>query len=155
MFGSVKKMLGIEGVKLELIIPEKVDKHVGLITGFVKLTSLSDNNLLEYIHIVMIEKYSRGKKDNQLVDEYPMGRLTKEEKIMISKNDVIEIPFEMSFMYVESEMDKLEQKNFISRSVVRIAKKIKGVKSEYYVKAEAGIKGTKLIPFDKKTVQLI
>ena len=49
MFGKVKKILGIEGVKLELIIPEKVNKETGIVTGVMKFTSLSDDNKIESI----------------------------------------------------------------------------------------------------------
>lgn len=154
MFGKFKKILGIEGVKLELIIPEKVSKDAGLVTGLIQLTSLSDNNLLESIEVIMTEKYYRGKKDSQLIDEYPMGKLFIRKPVTISRNDVVEIPFELNFVYVRSEMDKIEEKNFLSRGLVRLAKKLRGVKSEYYIKAEAKIKGTTLNPFDKKQLNL-
>jgi hypothetical protein len=35
MFGTVKKILGIEGVKLELVIADEVSKDAGIITGFI------------------------------------------------------------------------------------------------------------------------
>jgi len=154
MFGSVKKILGIEGVKIELVIPEMANKNTGILTGYIKCISLSDNNIIESINLVLIEKYTRGKKENLLVDEYVMGKLTLTEKINISKNDVVEVPFEMSFIYVESEMDKLGQQNFLTRGFVNLAKRLRNVKSEYYVKAEAIVRGTKLNPFDKKSVVL-
>ena len=69
MFGKVKKILGIEGVKLELIIPEKVNKESGIVTGVMKFTSLSDNNKIESIHIKMVEKYTRGRGNSKLINE--------------------------------------------------------------------------------------
>lgn len=155
MFGKIKKALGIESVKLELIIPESVDKNAGLITGFIRLTSLSDNNIVEKITVEMIEKYTRGRNENKLINEYPMGRIEKKEKIVFSKNDIIEIPFDMDFVFVQSEMDKLGENNFLTRGLVALAKKAKGVKSEFSVKAEAYVKGTTLHPFDVKPVKLI
>lgn len=93
MFGKVKKILGIEGVKLELILPDKVSAETGIITGMIKLTSLSDNNIIEGIQLRMVEKYSRGRGDSKLINEYPMGELVKNDVIHISKNDIIEVPF--------------------------------------------------------------
>lgn len=154
MFGKVKKILGIEGVKLEVIVPEKVDRDLGLITGFVKFTSLSDDNVIESIHLKMIEKYSRGRKDSKLINEYLMGELTLREKIMISKNDIIEVPFTLEFVFVKSEMDKLQESNFLSRGIVGLAKKLRGVRSEFSVRAEATVRGTTLQPFDVKPVLL-
>lgn len=155
MFGSVKKILGIEGVKLELIVADEVKKEAGIISGIIKLTSLSDNNLLESISIQMIEKYSRGRGDSRLINEYPMGSLIKKDRINIAKNDIIEIPFEMEFVYVQSEMDKMEDANFMAKGLVKLAKKLRNVSSEYSLRAEAKIKGTTLNPFDTKMVKLV
>lgn len=155
MFGKVKKILGIEGVKLELIIPDKVTAETGIITGIIKLTSLSDNNTIEGIHLKMVEKYSRGRGEDKLINEYPMGELVKNDFIQISKNDIIEVPFEMEFVHVKSEMDKLGENNFFTRGLVGLAKKARGVKSEYTLRAEANVKGTTLNPFDIKPVVLV
>jgi hypothetical protein len=155
MFGKVKKILGIEGVKLELILPDKVSDETGIITGIIKLTSLSDNNIIEGIQLRMVEKYSRGRGDSKLINEYPMGELIKKDVIQISKNDIIEVPFEMEFVHVKSEMDKLGEGNFFTRGLVGLAKKARGVKSEYTLRAEANIKGTTLNPFDIKPVILV
>ena len=155
MFGNVKKILGIEGVKLELSVADEVKKEAGIISGIIKLTSLSDNNLLESISIQIIEKYSRGRGDSRLINEYPMGSLVKKEKISIAKNDIIEIPFEMEFVYVQSEMDKIEDSNFMAKGLVKLAKKLRNVSSEYSLRAEAKIKGTTLSPFDVKAVKLV
>ncbi|MBK8626426.1 MAG: sporulation protein [Saprospiraceae bacterium] len=155
MFGTVKKILGIEGVKLELVVADKISKDAGIVTGLVKLTSLSDNNQLESITLRMVEKYSRGRGDSKLINEYPMGELVKKEMITISKNDIIEIPFEMDFVYVRSEMDKMEDNNFFAKGLVKLAKKVRGVSSEYSLRAEAKIKGTTLNPMDVKPLNLV
>jgi hypothetical protein len=155
MFGTVKKILGIEGVKLELIVADKVSKDAGIVSGIIKLTSLSNDNLLENITLKMVEKYTRGRGDSKLINEYPMGELVKNEKITISKNDIVEIPFEMEFVYVQSEMDKMEDNNFFAKGLVKLAKKMRGVSSEYSLRAEAKIKGTTLSPFDVKPVNLV
>ena len=155
MFGKVKKILGIEGVKLELIIPDKINKETGIITGIIKLVSLSDENIIEGIQLKMVEKYSRGRGDSKLINEYTMGELLKNEKLVISKNDILEIPLQLDFVYSKSEMDKLQESNFFTGGLVKLAKKVRGVKSEYTIHAEANIKGTTLNPFDIKTVNLI
>lgn len=155
MFGKVKKILGIEGVKLELIVPDKVSREAGIVTGAVKLTSLSDNNLIESIQLKLVEKYSRGRGESKLINEYIMGTLLKKENITISKNDILEIPFELEFVYVKSEMDKMGESNFIARGLVGLAKKARGVHSEYKLIAEANIKGTTLHPFDSKPINLV
>lgn len=155
MFGKVKKILGIEGVKLELIVPDKVSREAGIVTGVVKLTSLSDNNLIESIQLKLVEKYSRGRGESKLINEYIMGTLLKKENITISKNDILEIPFELEFVYIKSEMDKMGESNFIALGLVGLAKKARGVHSDYKLIAEANIKGTTLHPFDSKPINLV
>ena len=85
MFGKVKKILGIEGVKLELILPDKISAVSGIITGIVKLTSISDDNIIESIKINLVEKYARGRGENRLVNEYVMGELVR--KAMAGPSD--------------------------------------------------------------------
>ena len=155
MFGKVKKILGIEGVKLELIIPENVNKESGIVTGVMKFTSLSDNNKIESIHIKMVEKYTRGRGNSKVINEYTMGEIVLKENIEISKNDIVEVPFQLEFVYSKSEMDKLQESNFFTSGLVKLAKKVRGVHSEFSVRAEAFIKGTTLNPFDVKPVQLV
>ncbi len=155
MFGKVKKILGIEGVKLELIIPEKVNKESGIVTGVMKFTSLSDNNKIESIHIKMVEKYTRGRGNSKLINEYTMGEIVLKENIEISKNDIVEVPFQLEFVYSKSEMDKLQESNFFTSGLVKLAKKVRGVHSEFSVRTEAFIKGTTLNPFDVKPLQLV
>lgn len=152
MFGKVKKILGIEGVKLELIIPEKVNKDTGIITGIIRLVSLSNENIIQGIHLKMVEKYTRGRRGNKLINEYVMGESVKTENLVISKNDILEIPFELEFVYAKSEMDKLEDSNIFTSGLVKIAKKLRGVQSEYTITGEANIKGTTLNPFDQKAI---
>lgn len=154
VFGKIKKTLGIEGVKLTLLVPEKVSKDAGLLTGIVKLTSLSDNNTIKSIEIQVIEKYTRGKGENKLIDEYAMGKVVLNKPIPIHKDDILEIPFELDFTFVPSEMDKMEQKNIFSKGIVTLAKKLKGVKSEYSVRAHAVVNGTALHPHDVKAIIL-
>ncbi|MBK8826573.1 MAG: hypothetical protein IPO26_07615 [Saprospiraceae bacterium] len=74
-----------------------------------------------------------GGCDSQLINEYPMGELTMNNKINIGKNDVIEIPFELEFIYVQSEMDKLESNNIFARGLGEVlVKKLRNVKSGIY-----------------------
>ncbi|MEZ4910115.1 MAG: sporulation protein [Saprospiraceae bacterium] len=154
MFGKVKKILGIEGAKVELIVPPKINKEVGVLSGYIKITSLSDNNIVESIQVKMVEKYTRGRGDSKLIDEYTMGTLEMKERIVVSKNDIVEVPFEMDFVFVQSEMDKLGDSNFLTRGLVSLAKKARGVQSEFGVHVEVKVKGTTLNPIDSKPIIL-
>ena len=153
MFGEIKKMLGIEDVKIDLNIPEKVKLSEGIIKGTIKVTSLRDSNL-DSIEVKLIEKYARGRKDSKLVDEYLCGLIVLEGKLDVKKQDIFEIPFELPFKVYQSEMDKVEANNFLLGGFIKVAKIIKGVKSSFRVEASAHVHGTTLAPFVKKELSI-
>jgi len=73
MIGKVKTWLGIEGVKIDLDLPEEFRYLDGLVTGKLYISSMSDH-VVTSIHIKLIEKYSRGKKEAKLTDDTsPVG----------------------------------------------------------------------------------
>ncbi|HRO09492.1 MAG TPA: hypothetical protein PK611_06840 [Saprospiraceae bacterium] len=154
MFGGVKKVLGIEGVKIELLIPDSIESESGIVSGIVRMTSLTQKNIVESIHIKMIEKYERGRGKNKRINEYVMGQTIHKDRIYFAKDDIIEVPFVLKFVHVQSEMDKYEDVNFMVKGLVKFAKKLKGVQSAYSIHAEAKVKGTTLNPFDAKPIQL-
>ena len=154
MFKRVKNWLGIEGVKLELIIPEKINEELGKVDGKLKFKSLNDQ-LVREVRIRLIETYSRGRKKKKLVDEYTLGEIQLNEEWEVKKNQIIEIDFELPFVHAKSEMDLLEEKNFVTGGIVKLAKKLRAVKSTFRIDAEAKVKGTKFHPFDSKVVKLV
>jgi len=142
-------MLGIESVKIELEIPQEIEKKDHNIKGEIVLTTQSDAEV-QSISIKLIEKYSRGRKDKKLIDEYVISKILVNEKLKMSKGDIIKLPFDLPFKIVKSPMDVLQDNNFVNKLLVGFAKKLKGVKSEYRILAEVNIKGTTLQPFAEK-----
>lgn len=150
MFGQIKKILGIEGVKIDVEINNPVLKSSSRISGIIKLTTLRDSEV-DSIILKLIEKYHRGRGNTKLIDEYTIGFLELGEKIYLKREDIVEIAFEVPFRLTKSEMDKLED-NILAFGFVKLAKTIKGVKSEYRLVAEAIVPGTKLNPIVQKEV---
>ena len=153
MFKRVKKWLGIEGVKLELELPEEADKRSGQIHGKIRLQSMNAQTVTN-INVILIEKYSRGRKKEKLIDEYELGRIELEESFDIIPDTVIEKAFTLPFELLKSEMDQMQDSNFVLGGIASVAKYFNAVKSEYYILAEAKVKGTALNPFDKKAILL-
>lgn len=145
MFGKLKNILGIEGVKLTVVTPAAVREDSGKIIGKIQLESLSDQTISK-IHIKLIEKYARGRKDNRLIDEYILGEELLKEPIEIKKDETKTIPFELPFNMLNSEMDNMEDSNIFSKGLVKVAKYFKNVKSTYRLEATAAVAGTKLSP---------
>lgn len=153
MLGKLKKVLGIEGVKVQLILDTPVDKKNQKISGDLKFTTKTKGKVNK-IFIKLIEKYSRGRGKSKLVDEYTVAMLEMNDSFEITPEEIIEIPFSMDYEIALSEMDKMQKENFISRPFISLAKFIKSVKSEYTVLVEADVQGTTLNPFDKSVVKL-
>ncbi len=153
MFGRVKKWLGIESVKLELVLPDYAFSKVGALSGSIRFFSKNTQTVTS-IKIKIIEKYKRGRGQEKLIDEYQLGEITLTEAFEVPENEPIEVEFTMPFSLMKSEMDELADKNFLTGGLVKVAKMIRNVNSEYYVIAEAKAEGTALDPFDKKLIEM-
>ena len=153
MLGKLKNILGIEGVKISILLDDPIMMEEEAIFGHIILSSLSDQTI-QSIELKFIERYHRGRKENKLIDEYELASLIISDTYHIAKNEEIKIPFTLPYNHVQSEMDKIGDSNIISKGIVFIAKSLKGVKSEYRLIAKAKIKGTTLDPIAKKMVIL-
>ncbi len=153
MLGRVKKWLGIEGIKIELILPESINPKSENIVGSVRFISMNAQTVTS-LHFKLTEKYIRGRRKSKLTDEYLLSEQEIPMLIEVPANEPVEYPFELPFKIMRSRMDELESKNFILKGIVRAAKAIKSVKSEYRLEVEADVIGTALNPFDKKIIIL-
>jgi len=154
MFGKVKRWLGIEGVKIEMILPDEVSGSSGVIEGKLRFESMHLQTVTK-IKITLTEKYIRGRFKNKLTDQYKIGEIELDEKIEVPAHEVILIDFELPFTIVKSDMDELGDKNIVFKKLVDTAKALKNVKSEYYLEAEAEVNGTALSPFDKQQITIV
>lgn len=154
MFGKVKKWLGIEGAKLELVVPEEIFESAGSVSGKIRFFSMSEQRV-KSVKIILIERYSRGRKNNKMTDEYQLGEIILENSFVIPPNEHIEIDFTLPFKIVKSDMDEMQGKNILAAGVVKAAKWFSGVQSIYRVEAEATVEGVALNPFDKQVVIVV
>lgn len=152
MFGKVKKILGIEGVKVQLQTDNQFSLQSGLITGQLKITTKTQS-WIDSIEVRLIEKYSRGRGEKKLVDEYIIGILELNERMSILPEEIIEVPFELHFTYIKSEAEKMGDDFFVLRGPVYLAKKFKNVKSEFKIEVRVFVEGLKLQPFAEKVLQ--
>ncbi|MBI1225543.1 MAG: hypothetical protein GC192_09940 [Bacteroidetes bacterium] len=153
MFGKVKKWLGIEGVKVELLLPEMAFEEVGAVSGQMLFHS-KNRQLVTGVRLKMIEKYSRGRGNEKLVDEYQLGQIALKQKIEVPADEPIAVEFTLPFQIHKSSVDEFGDKNFLTNGLVSLAKKVQAVNSEYRIEAEADVEGTVLNPFAKKIIKL-
>jgi len=153
MFGKVKKWLGIEGVKVELELPDFAFKKVGTITGKIRFYSKNAQEVTA-VKVTMVEKYTRGRGDDKRIDEYRLGEIELLEPITVPAEEMIEIDFTLPFSLMESEMDSFENKNVFASGLAKLAKTMNKVSSQYFIEAEATVTGTALNPFDRQLIDL-
>lgn len=154
MIGKVKKWLGIEGTKLELTLPEEWPVTEKTLPGRIRLYS-KNAQVVTSIKLALIERYYRGRGKEKRTDEYLLGETTIYKRIEVPAEGSVDVKFELPFSIIQSDMDRLEDKNFLAKRLVRAAKWLEGVDSQFRVEAEATVEGVALNPFDKKEVRLI
>ena len=153
MLDKVKKWLGIEGVKLELFVPEAIEKSNSSVMGQIRLFSLTQQKV-SGIKVKMIERYSRGRKQDKLTDEYVLGSIEFSQDLTIPKEEYLDIDFTLPFQIKKSEMDEIGDTNLLIGGLVKLAKSFEGVKSEYFIQAEANVVGAGLNPFVRQLIIL-
>jgi hypothetical protein len=147
MLGKMKQWLGIEGVKIELELPARFSPDQGTINGKVRLYSKNPQSV-SAIRLVIRERYSRGRKEEQLVDEYELGELIIRDNIDVpAEGEVVEVPFSLLFEPVRSEVEAFGSRNIFFKGLAWVANKTRNAESEYRIEAEAQVKGVGLNPF--------
>ena len=154
MIGKVKQWLGIEGVKLELDIPEGQALANGSISGTIRFQSMNPQTVTG-IRVVLIERYGRGRGEERLIDEYELGSLEIKDTFEVSPEQPVAKSFHLTFEPLESDIDRWGNRNVLNKQFAKAARWMRKAQSQYRVEAEAKVKGVALNPFDKKPVELI
>jgi len=153
MFGKVKKWLGIEGVKVEIVLPEETRARDGVVEGKLRFQSMNTQTVTS-IQVAIFEKYSRGRGAEKLIDEYKLGEIERNQSFEVPEGEIVEVDFVLPFKFVKSDMDEFAGKNFLFKGIANMAKMTNAVKSYYRIDATAKVKGTALNPFDSKPLNL-
>jgi sporulation-control protein spo0M len=152
MFGKVKKWLGIEGVKIEILLPEDARLRGGVVEGKLRFQSMNTQTVTN-IRVAVYEKYSRGRGAEKLIDEYKLGEIELSETFEVVAGEPVEVDFEVPFTLLQSEIDTFGERNLLFRGIAGLAKLSNAVQSTYRIEATAKVKGTAFNPFDSKPLQ--
>jgi len=143
-----KQALGIEGLKIQLIVDEAYDPKSEHIEAVIELETINKVTI-QRIEIKLMEKYERGRKDNKLIDEMVIGQVVLKGPMKLNEKEVRKVEFKLPFDLVKSPMDALQDQNIFYKGLIKLAKFAKGVKSKYTIEAIAKVKGTVLDASDK------
>ena len=153
MLNKVKNWFGIEGVKMDILLPDDIRSVDGLFSGILVFNALTTQEVLN-VNVKMVERYGRGRGSERLVNEYVLGELFIDKSIIIEANIETKLSFAFSFKYVTAPIDDFAKKNILFKGMANMAKKMSKVNSEFRIEAEAKVKGTALNPFVQKFFQL-
>jgi len=153
MLNKVKNWFGIEGVKMDILLPDDIRSVDGLFSGILVFNALTPQEILN-VNVKMVERYGRGRGSERLVNEYDLGELIFDKSIIIEANVETKLSFAFSFKYVTAPIDDFAKKNILFKGMANVAKKMSKVNSEFRIEAEAKVKGTALNPFVQKFFQL-
>lgn len=151
VFNKVKKWLGIEGVKMEIVLPEGLVKEDQLVTGEIKYSTMNTQRILT-TKVKIYELYTRGRGKKKKTNEYLLGEVLLSDAFMVYPEEEKLVSFKLPFKLEKSEMDRMQDRGGFMGSFASIAKKTRGVKSEYKLVAEAEVAGTALSPFAESKI---
>ncbi len=150
----MKQWFGIEGVKVELDVPDEIIKQLGVVKGQLRFSTMKTQTVTA-VKVTMIETYKRGRKEDKRIDEYQVGTVYLKEPFEIKAEEPLVLDFILPFELLKSEMDNFANKNFLTKGIAGLARMTRAVKSEFRVEVEADVDGTRLNPFDKKYVKIV
>jgi sporulation-control protein spo0M len=153
MLGKVKSFFGIESVKLALEIPDVITEPSGILKGKILLNSMSTQTV-KSISIKLIEKYERGRGNNKLINEYTAGELFFDKPFKVDANREQAFEFNLPYEIAQSEMDKIGSSNFLTRTFVKAAKYLHGVRSEFRIEVSAKVQGNAISPIISEVIKI-
>lgn len=152
MFNRIKHWLGIESIKIKLLLPPE-QPIKGILQGKVVFTSMTAQKV-ESLTITLYEYYTKGRKKRKEKQTFELGTITLEKRFTVPKDQEIKIAFKLHYKNVHSEMDDLADGNVLLKGVTKAAKFVGNIQSTYELVAEVNVKGAGLNPFDKVEVIL-
>ena len=154
MFGQVKKWLGFDSVKIKIKPLEVYPYKIETLNAELEFTANAPA-LVTYVKVKLIERYSRGRGENQKIDEYQLGEWISDEAIEIDGTNPKIIFFKLPFKFQHSNIEKLEHSNLIGKGIATVFKTIKAAKSDYRLEAQCLVEGSSKNPEDKVKVVFV
>ncbi len=151
VFKKFKQWLGIEGIKIEVLLPEKIDLSDGQIIGQIRFSTMHTQRIAR-TKVQLVEKYSHGRRKNKRMSEFVLGEVFLDDEFMVYPEEPHVIDFVLPYKLIYSNMDKNAVNGGFKGIFAKMAKSISGVDSEFRVEATSKVSGTALSPFDRKIV---
>jgi hypothetical protein len=153
VFGKLKQMMGIGGVKLEIDVSPEIAKGAGTLTGKL-LVSAKSGQSVQKIDITLIEEFSTGRGQERTTREFELGKTTIAQPFEIGAGESKSLDFNLPFRVMKSNSETLKEKGGALGMLGKAASFAGNEKSEFKVKAAASVKGTVLGPSAARPIRL-
>ena len=145
MISRLKNILGIEGVKIDIVAPDILDLSDEMLEFELHFHTKSEQ-LIESVNMRLIEKYKRGWGNSKLIDEYILFDETEDIQLSISPDERFTVPLSVDFSYTKSPVEKLGD-NILLRPISKLALLTKRAGSSFRLEVTASVKGVKMNPY--------
>ena len=98
MIDKVKQWFGIEGVKVDLILPEVTWISSGFIKGQLQFTWMNEQTV-QSVQLKLVEIYTRGRRSNKMTTEYQLGDMTVDKSFIVPAEQPILIDFQFLIFF--------------------------------------------------------
>jgi hypothetical protein len=151
LWSTIKGWFNIGGVSVKLKdVNPLVPKSGNTITGKVLLTSKDDKQVVK-LDYKFIQKKTTGRGNEKETKEFTLGETTFDQPFEIKKDESKTLDFAINYSIEKS----LKDMGGVLGGIGKIAAFASAEKLEYFVVAQAGVKGTAFGPSDRVPVQIV
>jgi hypothetical protein len=151
LWSTMKGWFNIGGVTVKLKdVNPLVPKSGNSITGKVLLTTKEDKQVVK-LDYKFIMKKSTGRGNEKETKEFTLGETTFDQPFELKKEESKTIDFAINYSIEKS----LKDMGGVLGGIGKIAAFASNEKLEYFVVAQAGVKGTAFGPSDRVPVQIV
>jgi sporulation-control protein spo0M len=153
-FGKIKKGLGIGTAKVELTVPDRVEKESGELSGSLSITAKSEQKV-KSVKIRLVETRTSGTGSEQKRREYILGEITPvSEPFDMAGDEQKEIQFSLPFSLNQSTAQSMADRGGALGALGKVAVKASNERSVFDVKAVVDLEGVALDPTSVRRVHL-
>lgn len=143
---KVKNILGIGGIKLNVVTDPIFDPTNSTISGKVVVTSKSEKEVAG-ISVKLTETYQTGSGDSKTIKEFTLGETSIDRAFSIKTGETKEITFDLPYSYASSLNDRLKQSgSAVGKALGGLGKMLQQEKSTFFLTAQASLKGNVFPP---------
>ncbi|MCI5054601.1 MAG: hypothetical protein MRY83_00765 [Flavobacteriales bacterium] len=153
LFGKLKNLAGIGGVKIKIEAPAQVDAESGTIKGVISATTKSDQYLLD-LTVTLEEVVTTGRGDNKETEVNSLGEIKMDLNIDIATGEEQLFEFELPFKLTGSNISDLAKKGGALGAVGRLGAMAANEKIEHRLVADLDVKNVALDPSDEAKIIL-